>query len=370
MKCKEVIKIVLVLLFCVATKTHAATKFEVSGWIPYWRTATGTAEVLVHLDSFTEINPFGYTVTSNGKLYDNLHLQEEPWKSVVAAAKEKKIRVVPTVMWGNGQAIHKVLSNKALRDALIKDIVNMVKTNKVDGVDIDFEAKLVETKEYFSLFLKDLYKAMGNKWVQCDIESRTPVGSRYDNVPADFNPNDVANDYKALNKYCDRVRIMAYDQARVDLKLNRANPGLYAPVSDVEWAEKLINIASIEISPKKLVLGIPTYGYEYQVAPGGIGGYTYKELWAFNPRYSTDLAKNLNIIPQRNSAGELSFIYYPTSSSTPNEVRGDIQTNFVSWSDAQAIQEKVALAKRRGIRGVAIFKIDGGADPLMWSILK
>jgi spore germination protein YaaH len=43
---------------------------------------------------------------------------------------------------------------------------------------------------------------------------------------------------------------------------------------------------------------------------------------------------------------------------------------MVTWQDAQAIGDKVALAKRLGIRGVAIFKIDGGEDPKMWDYLK
>lgn len=362
----------LAALFTGTVPLHAATSsFEVSGWIPYWRSATGTAETLAHINIFKEINPFGYTVLEDGTLYDAMNIAAEPWTTLIRTAKAKNIRIIPTVMWGNPTAIHNVLSNKTLRDQHIKDIVNMVYANNFDGVDIDYEAKLTETKNYYSLFLKDLYKAMGKKWVQCEIEARTPVTSRYDNVPTDYNPNDVANDYKAINKYCDRVRIMAYDQGRVDLKLNQANPGVYAPVSDPAWVKKVVDMAAKDISKKKIILGVPTYGYEYTVTPGGVGGYTYDRQWAFNPLYAFQIAVEHGIMPTRTSAGELSFIYYPDASSTPPDgVRNDLKTNLLVWSDSKAIRDKVNLAKSLGLRGVAIFKIDGGMDPYAWNYLK
>src|SRR5205085_1467678 len=95
------------------------------------------------------------------------------------------------------------------------DITALVMANNFDGIDIDFEAKLTQTRPYFSTFLKGLYQRMGKKWVYCTIESRTPVSSRYPdgNVPADA--TDYANDYVAINRYCDRVQIMAYDQGSV-----------------------------------------------------------------------------------------------------------------------------------------------------------
>ena len=43
---------------------------------------------------------------------------------------------------------------------------------------------------------------------------------------------------------------------------------------------------------------------------------------------------------------------------------------IIWWSDAQAIKQKVNLARKLGVRGVAIFKLDGSADPQTWSVLK
>ncbi len=248
----------LVFFLSLAHSAHAATSaFEVSGWIPYWRSATGTQEALMHLDTFKELNPFGYTVKADGTLNDVMSVDQEPWVSFIKVAQAKKIRIIPTVMSGSPDIIHNILKNKKLRDAHIKNIVAMVNSHNFDGVDIDYEAKYPETKDYYSIFLRDLYKAMGKKFVQCEVESRTPVASRYDRIPLDYDPRDVANDYKEINKYCDRVRIMAYDQGTVDLKLRQQNGGsMYAPVADPKWVEEVVNLAAKDISKKKIVLGL------------------------------------------------------------------------------------------------------------------
>lgn len=372
--------------------------FEVGGWIPYWRTATGTKDVLPHLPNMTTVSPFGYTMKNNGTLFDAAKLTQEPWTSFIAEARRNKVRVIPTVMWGSGETIHAILSNDTSRVALEDEIAQVVKTNNFDGIDIDFEGKLAETRPFFALFLKGLYQRMGPKFVYCTIEARTPLDSRYDSTPPEDATN-YANDYAAINKYCDRVVIMAYDQGAIDVKLNRSRAAPYIPVSDPAWVEKVIQIASDSILKKKIILGIATYGYEYSVKPLSEYGYRYDRQWAFNPRYAIELAAVQGISPIRSSAGELSFIYKPTEatkaiaatssvSTTPNAALTNTPAipstiysqatiaaqfappfNIVVWSDSEAIKDKVELAKRLGIRGVSLFKLDGGEDQNMWNVL-
>ncbi|MDB5194180.1 MAG: Glutamate 5-kinase [Parcubacteria group bacterium] len=367
----------LVLLLPLRSQAALSAPFEVSGWIPYWRNATGTMEFLTHIDKFKEINPFGYTVKSDGTLFDASGLSQAPWPDLEKLAKAKQIRFVPTVMWSDGATIDKILRNPKTRAAHIKNIVSVVKANNFDGIDIDYEAKLAETQPYFSAFLKELYAAMGPKWVECDIEARTPADSRRDPTPD--TPDQYANDYKAIGKYCDRVRLMAYDQASVDQKLTLSTSGPYVPVADPKWVEKVVNLAAQSIPKSKITLGVATYGYEYKVTPL-TSGYDYQFLWAFNPKYATDLAASLGLVPQRNVAGELSLTYRPsdaTASISPSSASAisaagsalNQSFNILWWSDASAIKDKVDLAKRLGLRGISIFKIDGGADPNLWSVL-
>ncbi len=204
----------LLVLFLAPVSASAATTFEISGWLPYWRGATSTNDVLPHLSELTEINPFVLSLKSDGTILDNAPLATSTWPALIAAAKAQKVRVIPTIMTGDGDLLHTLLSNTTKRIALETRIATYVKQNNFDGIDIDFEGKKAEDKNYFSTFLKGLYARMGTKWLMCDIEARTPVDSRYYGTTVPPDAEIYANDFTQINKYCDRVRIMAYDQRK------------------------------------------------------------------------------------------------------------------------------------------------------------
>lgn len=372
----------------------ATGSFEISGWVPDWRSASGTADVLPHLNQLTSVMPFGYSVSGSGHLIDHAKITQEPWSSFITAAKQKKVRVVPTVFWGDGVATQKILSNTSTRVALEDEIANMVRQNNFDGVDIDFEAKQSQTRDYFSTFLKGLYQRLTGKWVYCTVEARQPLEDRFSpgaTIPADA--TDYANDYTQMNKYCDRVEIMAYDQGTIDLRLNIARSAPYAPVADPGWVESLVILAAQNISKNKIIIGIPDYGYEYQVTPSA-GSFQYERLWAFNPPYAMKIAAQLGIVPYRTSANEIGFIYDPNklkaiaptgsdmtqtqqltdASSVVQNDGSQVNTNqpfnYITWSDPQAIADKVTVARKLGVRGVAIFSFGGAEDQTMWNVLK
>jgi spore germination protein YaaH len=378
----------------------APTTFEVSGWLPYWRAATSTADVFPHLDKLTEINPFGYTVKNDGSLYDaaNLGDPNSAYAPLIAAARAQHVRIIPTVMWSNTTAIDTVLKSRTLRAQHVAAIAAMVNQNNFDGVDIDYEGKKASDKPYFTLFLKQLYAALGKKYVMCTVESRTPPQDLNTNAP--LSSIQYSNDFVALNKYCDRVRFMTYDQESVDKTLNNAaGSDIYTPVADPAWVKKAIKLAEQSISPKKIEMGVATYGYEYDITPyANSSGYMYDLLWSFNPKYATQIASSIGITPMRNTSGEMAFTYTPTttpaalpsgaSPATPttagsqtaslgtavaqaatnsNNLPGTLR--YMTWSDSVAIAQKIALAKQLGIRGISIFKLDGGEDQNIWNVL-
>ncbi len=371
----------------------AAATFEVTGWLPYWRGATSTNDVIPHLGELTEVDLFAYSLKNDGTLRDNAGLDKAPWTTLIADAKAQHVRVVVTVMTSNTSLIHSLLSNTRSRIALESTITNMVKTNGYDGVDIDFEGKAAEDKNYFSTFLKGLYQRMGSKWVMCDIEARTPVDARYYGTTVPPDATIYANDFTQINKYCDRVRFMTYDQQGVDQSLAAAaasSSELYAPVADPLWVKKVIQLAEQSISPSKISIGVPTYGYEYNVTAYAGGQYTYDILDVFNPGYATQIMQQYGVgPPARNIAGEMQLTFPEATSSAPMTLSQQVgalvaataasayadalnshQTfRLLDWPDAQSIAGKASLAQMLGVRGISIFKLDGGEDPNMWTAL-
>lgn len=365
--------ILAVALSFLPVSSLAAVKsaFYYAGWIPYWRRAAGVQDFTLHIERLNEISPFSYEIKSDGTLVDKLKIgSEDFWASWLKAIHDFGIKIIPTVATGDGDTVHYLLSNKKRRLAHINQILALVKLPNFDGIDIDYENKKSETKNYFSLFIKELAQKLHarHKILTCTIEPRAPIESFLaKGVPR--NEIKRANDYTVLNRYCDEIRLMAYDQGIIDplLDKEKGTGQVYAPVADPDWVKKVLKETTGEIKRRKIMLGIPTYGYEYEITQNGTST-EYRRIRSLTYKKSVLLAANLGVVPERNSAGELSFTYTTSSafSSDPNIT----STHLVWFSDAGAAVDKIKLAKKYNLKGVIFFKIDGEDDPSLWEKLK
>ena len=353
--------LLLAALFPVSSFAATAPKLVYSAWMPYWAKASGTPVALQHLATFNSLSPFAYEVEDDGTIVDSMKLATDPWTTLIASSSQKKVKIIPSILWIHGDAIHTVLAATSSRTLHVDDIVSMVTRNNFDGIDIDYENKKSITKDAFSAFIKDLavklYKK--HKLLVCTIEARTPPSSLYRTIPKNI---EYVNDYKVLNRNCDQIRIMTYDQTTADISLSddKGTRSLYAPVADTDWVNKVVTLATKTIDKKKIMIGVATYGYVYKIDTSGATT-TYEKMRAISDPDARALAlvNGIQIGNYHNEAGELSFNY---------SKNGD--RYYVSWSDANAVKDKIALAKKLGVKGVVLFKIDGKEDPLVWNILK
>lgn len=370
-------KKLLIGILLVESLTFSYAAFDTAIWIPYWRKDEGASSTLANLDKVTQISPFAYELQTNGTIKDALKAGEEPWTTLIKEAKKKKIKIYPSILSypqtsSEQNSVYILLSQKKKRQAHVAEIVALVKKNKFDGIDIDYENKIADTRPYFSIFLTELGVALrkdGKKLI-CTIEARTPPESKYATTSKEvLSRVEYANDYKTIGKVCDQVRIMAYDQGQDDARLvnqNKLVGNAYRPVADIEWVEKIMTLALRDIPAKKLVMGVATYGYKYEIVQAvGTTTVTYPRIGAMNFNYIDELVKGLAVIPTRNSAGELSFTY-STTTGVNGEQFGQTRQFLVWYSDAVAVADKIRLAKLYQLAGVSIFKIDGGQDPTLW----
>ena len=370
-----------------------AASLEVAGWLPWWQDEEGIASAEDNLRDLDILYPFAFEVQSDGSLKDRAGLEDKDWTSLKRKADKRRVDVLPTVMWFDGAEMHRVLSSDKLRENHIEEIVEMVEDGDYDGVNIDYEGKLADTIDYFSEFLKELEDELGRHDLSCTIEARTPPKMIY--RPGEV-PDKIryANDYKAMNKYCDWVEIMAYDQQRAILSLNKERQGEpYIPVADTDWVESVIELALEDIDEDKILLGVPTYGRQWTLTVEPEWYKSYDNVGALNMPDAEELADENDVKPGRNAAGELSYTFFPKDSKfkildalpTPKGTRKGfeaaakallfadltgmtVKVNVVWYSDADAIEEKLELAEEYDLKGLAVFKIDGEEDEEIWDL--
>lgn len=372
---------------------HAEANYseKVAVWVPWFQWEKGVESTENQLDEIDTVHLFIYEIADNGDIAARIDTESRDFRNFVRKLERKNIEIIPTIAWFDGEAIHETLSDKKARRALVRDIAEFVDDNSFDGVDIDFEGKKAATIDYFSTFLKELEDELGRDDLICTIEARTPADSLYRDVPEDIR---YANDYEKINRYCDRVQIMAYDQQRADLKLNDKRRGVpYAPVADVDWVKKVIDLALEDIDKDKIMLGVPTYGRAWDVTVAPEWYRDYKRVATLNQPRILELSEKYESPIGRSAGGEPIISYFPEDSiykilnalpvpeNTPEGFEAaakalffatrtgmEVPVRFVTWSDADAIEDKLDLIEKYDLRGVSVFKVDGEEDPDIWDL--
>ncbi len=344
-----------------ASPVEMERKLSVSAWLPYWAKDMGVASLQGKIGLFSEINPFAYGVGVDGTLVDTAHINKSPWPELIVAAKRENVNIIPTILWGDAKAMHTTFSSPELLDRHVDAITAMLDMNGFSGVDIDYEGKDIADRDAFTSFLKRLHEKLaadGGKTLSCTVEARTQ-----DDPPAGLagiRAMSYANDYVALNEYCDAVRIMAYDQV---FQIHRANTfedrGAVptAPNADSRWVEEVMRYTLRFIPADKLVLGISTYGWEFGYETIA-DGYRYTRVKSISYPGALEEARVAGVTPMRTDGGELSFTFQSGDGG-----------RIVTVDDGESVREKIDIARKLGLRGVSLFKIDGMTDPKVFDVL-
>ena len=341
----------------------AESKISISAWVPYWAKSDGVPAFTSHSDLFDEILPFAFEVQPDGTIKDKLNFSNSPYKDLLQKAKDSNVKVIPTFLWTGPTAMKNVFTDEQKVTAHIQAIINLAESINAPGVDIDYEGKRMEDKQIYADFFKRLSLELKkhNLSLSCTIEAvSTPAPN--DHLIKIKATAPWSNDLASLNKSCDVVRIMAYDQmpqTTTSTWTEKTDKKPYAPNADIAWANKVIKYNLKFIDKNKLILGVPTYGWDTKYTKLKGGGYSYEIMKSWSYPNAVIFAMQSLTSAFRGSTGERTFTY----------VNGK-DNRIVYFYDAQSIKTSIDTAKKYGLKGLTLFKIDGNEDPALWPILK
>ena len=201
------------------------------------------------LPYMTCLTPFTYGITAAGSL---LPLQDGLLLSDAAAIGTTPLMhlssITETGDFSNARSTL-ILTNPALQEPLIEEIIATVTEKGYRGVDVDFEFVPPEEREAYAAFVARLRERLAplHLPVIVALAPKTYAGQKgllYE-----------AHDYALLGAAADFAFLMTYEWGYT-----------YGPpmaVSPLPQVRSVLDYAVTEIAPEKIFLGMPNYGYDW-----------------------------------------------------------------------------------------------------------
>lgn len=226
---------------------------QVVGFLPYWEVAGFTPAVseLTTLVYWSVSLAAGGALTRSGQGYTTL---SSPALGIdVLRAHQAGDRVLLTVFSTSNRVIATVTSHPGSAGRrLAKSLAPLLTSGDFDGVDLDIEGDSTPGRPGFVRFVAAFSAALAS------LDARWSI--MLDTYPASAFDSTGFFDIKALAPHVDEMFVMAYEMQQPGIASPTA-PLFNSPLND---AMALAEYTSV-VPASKVVLGIPLYGYDYQV---------------------------------------------------------------------------------------------------------
>ncbi len=279
----------------------STVKKPVLSVVGFWANDVSTplTALYTHPHAIFEFSPFWYSVTASGSLKSHVNA------TILAQITKAHIPVMPLVNDATGTQAF--LPSKTTRTAAARAIADMVGTMHFQGVNIDFEPSHTHLRTELTAFMVELR----------DFLPHT------DRITMDVVPHSGgAYQYHKLGPEINQFILMSYDE--------HAAGSLAGPVAAMPWVNNIVVRELKKVPASKLDLGIPVYGYTWPT------GSTHAVTIPYNAVTPTMM---------------LHAKWSPRYQETYAHFAG--HTSW--WESLQGMSQKIALAKRDHLAGVALW---------------
>ena len=225
--------------------------------------------------------------------------------------------------------ISQIVNSEQKKRRLISDLIGTIQSKNFQGVDIDFEYILLEDRLAFVQFVVDVRNAVNAIGYPVSVAlapktSDNQKGTLYE-----------GKDYRLLGEAADEVLLMTYEWG-----YTYGPPMAVAPIDEVR---RVVEYAVTRISPEKINLGIPNYGYDWTLP--FVQGESKARVIG-NVQAVQIAALNGAEILFDERAKSPYFIYYK-----------DGVAHEVWFEDVRSMEAKFTLVQEYGLKGMGYWQI-------------
>ena len=317
---------------------------SVGAWTIFWDPDSHD-NLTENPDIFNHVYPYWYVIDELGNIVSTSSDSFE-FKNKTETYHALGIEVIPILYSGDYETYTYLINKTDLRTEHIHEIRDLAINMSFDGIEINYEALPYEHRFTFVSFIENLTEEMHRY-------NKTVYVTLYPRSTGDL--SGLACDsylYEPLGKAADFAKIMAYNE-------HWATHPVAGPVASYPWVEDVVKYAIQTIELEKIILGIPTYGYDWAVDPGG------KTLEIARNYSYRDAERMRNLIDakrQWNESGRCPYYEY-FDSLVSNQLRQ------VHYSDNQSFAYLLYLVQKYDLHGLSLWYL-GGHDGKVNSIMR
>lgn len=325
-------------------------QLQTSAWIPYWDFKRGLETLKQNPDKFDQVNPVVYELNEDGSLKKT---KGNTYKPLQNYALQNNIDFVPSIAMFDHDLFSKVLQDEENLNRHVEAIINEIKENDFDGIDLDYESTKLDDKENYHRFIQLLERklqSLEDERQKNLILSITVLTKWGDNTYySSMRETRQVQDWNFFGQYADEIKIMAYDYT----SQSSSEPG---PIAPLYWIDQVLKKAIEEIPHEKISLGVHTYGYNWAASEVDIDIEIEENLIADTVQadaYTYDQTQNIiGSYPGKkdydSAIGESIYTY-----------KRDGEDRILIFMNYQGLIDRNQLAADYGIKGVSYWRLGG-----------
>jgi spore germination protein YaaH len=341
-----------------------STQKKIYGFLPYWNINKVTLqEELTHLAYFSlSINSDGSFKTHQGS---NLEpgfnkLQSGKFSELIEPIDNSKIKTNIVLSLFSNKDIKLFLASEEAQAKFLNSLDSLLLAHPFSGVNIDIEydgEASQELRDQYTEFIKKTSLHLQSKYKNMELS--------VDMYAAAASKNMIW-DVSEIHPFVSYIIVMAYDFHRS----SSAQAGPVAPLFNKEnsWKESIhsyLKDFAKKVPTKKILLGIPFYGYEWQTTTREPQSFTYPQSG------STASYQRIKELLEKKSELKIQEHWDKNALEPYLTYEEDNKIFTVYYENAESITYKLDYVNQLNLAGIAIWSLgyEGNSRDL-WDVIQ